>query len=205
MGEKWKSHTLPQFCQGHWMHCCQHWYTGFGGGKGMICVPALEVLPSYLWCGLIFLGKLSDDVHWTICPMILQCIVQCLFNSGVPNLLWLLLCTYLSIICTYLSIICTYWCSQILFLFKQFIEKPDWLTQTYILLDAASFSSWIDITNHKGKSWTELCIFGRFSFQTVVELVLHRINIPCFIRSNFWLIWTSRRHRSWWSYLMIAK
>ena len=31
-----------------------------------------------------------------------------------------------------------------------------WLKQTYTVLHAASFSSWIDITNHKGKHWRSL-------------------------------------------------
>ena len=34
------------------------------------------------------------------------------------------------------------------------------MAYTYIVLHAASFSSWIDITNHKGKHWIKLCILG---------------------------------------------
>lgn len=39
MGEEWKSHPVPQLCQGHWMYSCKHWYTRFGGGKGMQRIP----------------------------------------------------------------------------------------------------------------------------------------------------------------------
>jgi len=55
------------------------------------------------------------------------------------------------------------------FLFTQFIEEPDDLKQTYIVLHAASFSSWIDITNHKGKHWTELILWCGSAFQLLLN------------------------------------
>lgn len=87
--------------------------------------------------------------------------------------------------------------------------KTSWLTQTYIVLHAASFSSWIDISNHKGKHFTKLCILN----YGVIQLADYRqtsgsLNKEYFvlvIRFNFWLIWTSRRHHSWWNCLMTAR
>ena len=182
MAEKWKSYTLPQFCQGHWMHCCQHWYTGFGRGKGMFICSLLEC------CSLICFKKFGDDVHGTICPPIPQCIVPCLLTWVVPcnvyyfvpvsiffispittcslhflAFCWLLQCffpIFFSRCCRHLD---TFLHGLNITLSSCFLSKlleMPWLTQTYIVLHAASLSSWIDITNHKGKHWIKLCILG---------------------------------------------
>ena len=142
--------------------------------------------------------KVKWCVHQTICPMILQRIVQCLFNLGYQTSYGTTL--YLSLYSLYLLVhalyfycsltVCCLFSSPICFSicywhlvtllhglyhthFSVFIHaihwRTWWLKQTYIVLHAASFSSWIDITNHKGKHWTKLILLCGSAFQLLLN------------------------------------
>ena len=130
-----------------WWRCSWNYLSS---NSSMFCTVLVNLVTNLatfttLYQSLFFISPISTcSLHFLFFYWLLQCFFPICFSRCCRHLDTFLHGLNITLSSCFLS---------------KLLEMP-WLTQTYIVLHAASLSSWIDITNHKGKHWIKLCILG---------------------------------------------